>query len=172
MRSALSRPDPTRLAVPVAGLLAVAAVALGGTAVVRNALGPAVTPPPSLPAAAQARCTALMASLPSSLAGQESRRTRPKSPLTRAYGTPTLTVRCGVSEPRPTGLYDCRTFGAQDWLVVTREKQKDTVFLSWGTTPAVEVVAPDAYTAPPLEELSPAVSRLPRNGLTCVSRQG
>ncbi|RKS80598.1 uncharacterized protein DUF3515 [Motilibacter peucedani] len=134
-------------------------------ALVRSGLDPRVTPPRVASAQVATQCRTFTASLPSVLGSYERRGTRPHSELTAAYGTPAITVRCGVVEPKPTGDYDCRRFGDQDWLVVPR--RSDSLFLTFGTSPAVEVVVPDDYQAPPLEGLSGPASRLPRNGLAC-----
>lgn len=164
-----AEPRPSRAArvtVPLALLAAAAAAALGVTALVRSGLDPAVAPPPPLAdAEAARRCVALVAGLPDTLSGQERRGTRPASDLTTAYGTPAVTVRCGVQEPGATADFTCLPSGGADWLAVPREGE--TLFLSYGTTPAVEVRVPDDYTVPPLEGIGPSVARLPRNGRQC-----
>ena len=153
---------------PVAAVLAVATAGLGAFALVRATLDPRVVPPPP-PASAAERdaCAALVAALPQTLSGQDRRGTRPTSALTTAYGSPPVTVRCGVAEPGVTADYACLSVDTLDWLVVPGKGS--TLYLSFGTRPAVEVEVPDAYAVPPLEGISPAVGRLPENGLRCVA---
>lgn len=139
---------------------ALLAAGLGGVALVRANLDPAVTPPKALSAQDAAICTSVIAGLPNTVGGQERRGTRPDSPFTAAYGSPAITVRCGVRPPGPTGEFDCRQFGDAWWLVVGRSSHKDTVFLTFDTRPAVEMKVPDAYSVPPVDSLSTAVQRL------------
>lgn len=54
---------------------------------------------PSLSAADSAACAAVVAKLPPTLGGKTARPTTPTSPLTRAWGDPAITVRCGVGRP-------------------------------------------------------------------------
>jgi Protein of unknown function (DUF3515) len=151
----------------VAGALAAAALALGGLALLRANLPPAITPPPGLSAAAAQACARWHAALPQSLDGQEKRSTRPRSELTAAYGSPAMSLRCGVTVPGPDPDHQCISDSENhvDWLVVPRDTS--TLLVSFGRDPAVELVVPDAYPRAPVDSLSAAVDLLPSNGLHC-----
>jgi hypothetical protein len=67
--------------------------------------GPVRITPPQPPASVVAQCEALDRLLPAKLVGLDGRRTSPKSSLTRAWGTPAITLTCGAPKPagyRPT----------------------------------------------------------------------
>src|ERR1700730_15475744 len=76
-------------------LLGVLPLLAGGVA---SAVG---VPVPFPPAAAAALCTGLK--LPAKLHGQTRRSTDPTSPLTAAWGSPAIALRCGV--PRPAAMH-------------------------------------------------------------------
>ena len=58
--------------------------------------------PVPVPDGPGAGCAALHAGLPSTLAGRDARDVRPASRRTAAWGSPAVTLRCGVQ--RPAGL--------------------------------------------------------------------
>ena len=151
----------------MAGVLAAAALGIGVLALVRANLPPAVTPPPGVSAQAEQACRTWHDALPQSLDGQQRRDTRPRSDLTAAYGSPAISLRCGVTVPGPDPTHQCLvdTSGSVDWLVVPRDTS--TLLLSFGRDPAVELVVPDAYAQAPVDALSTSVGLLPRNGLHC-----
>ena len=161
------RTRATAGAAPAAALLAAVSLGVGVLALVRANLPPAVTPPPGLSEAQRTACATWHASLPASLDGQQQRRTRPRSDLTAAYGSPAISLRCGVTVPGPDPDHGCLqdTSGTVDWLVVPRDRS--TLLLSYGRDPAVELVVPDAYAQAPVDALSSSIGTLPRNGLRC-----
>jgi hypothetical protein len=63
---------------------------------------PVAVPPPTPVGAAASHCARLVKSLPATLEGQRSRATKPRSPLTHAWGKAAVVLRCGV--PRPGGI--------------------------------------------------------------------
>jgi hypothetical protein len=62
-----------------------------------NAIAVAAPAPTSRSAASE--CAALTKSVPHSMEGQDRRGTNPSSPMTAAWGSPAITLRCGVPEP-------------------------------------------------------------------------
>ncbi len=67
-----------------------------------------VTLPPPHPAGQDAqRCDRLGAALPGTLAGLSARQTEPRSSLTHAWGSPPVTLVCGV--PAPAGYRPAST---------------------------------------------------------------
>jgi hypothetical protein len=86
--------SPTRAAVLSATALAGALLlgACSGDGSVRVAA-------PATSGSAAKECAALRAALPATLAGHSSRSTSPKSADTAAWGSPAITLRCGVPMP-------------------------------------------------------------------------
>lgn len=67
--------------------------------------GPVAVRAPHPDAQAVRACKALFDRLPETLDGKQRRETQPSTPLTAAWGSPAIVVRCGVAEPkglRPT----------------------------------------------------------------------
>ena len=110
------------------------------------------------PGTAAPGCAALIAALPASLGEKiPARRVRPSSGSTAAWGSPPITLRCGV--PRGSIRDDRYVFDSVAWLV-----HDDGATHRWTTADRrvpVEVVIPDAYDAQAelLITLSPALSR-------------
>ena len=77
------------------------AIAAGLLAAGCGATGPVGITPPHPIASIEQRCEALGRVLPAKLVGLDARRTSPHSPLTHAWGTPAVTLACGV--PKPSG---------------------------------------------------------------------
>jgi hypothetical protein len=63
---------------------------------------PVAVPPPVPVGPAASHCARLVKSLPATLEGQRTRATKPRSPLTHAWGKAAVVLRCGV--PRPAGI--------------------------------------------------------------------
>jgi Protein of unknown function (DUF3515) len=63
---------------------------------------PVAVAPPTPVGGAATRCSQLVKALPATLEGQSRRATRPRSPLTHAWGKTAVVLRCGV--PRPAGI--------------------------------------------------------------------
>lgn len=77
---------------------------------------------------------------------------------TAAWGEPTVvTLRCGVPEPAPTTDL-CSSIDGIDWIQVADEGGVRT-FVTYGRTPAIEVVIDTTQIAPTtvLQELASAV---------------
>jgi hypothetical protein len=119
---------------------------------------PVAVPAPA--AAGAAVCAQLDAALPDVVNGQPARRTAPESPLTAAWGYPSIVLRCGVGRPaalQPTSTLE--SVNEVDWF---REETADaTRFTTTGRSVNVEVVVPDAYAPAvnPLVDLAGPVTR-------------
>ena len=152
---------PMRLAAGVAATAAVASLsACSGALVVEPA-----------PYAGDPDCARVMLAIPDTLGGLELRAT--SSQATAAYGSEEpIIVRCGVEPPGPSTEACVATetaTAAQDWLIT--EDDTDWTAVSFGRSPAVEVVIPkvraDQAVGELLAALSGAASRAPGNGLEC-----
>lgn len=84
---------------------------------------------------------------PAVVAGHERGATTPDSPATAAWGDPAIIARCGVPAPPPTTL-ECLAVDDVDWVV---EPLSDgSRFTTYGRSPALQVLVPDAYAPEPL----------------------
>ena len=100
-----------------------------------------------------------MAGLPEQLAGQPARETDPESPLTAAWGSPAITVRCGVPEPATLGATSqLESVNDVDWF--PEELTAGYLFTTYGRQTYVEVSVPDDYSPEvgPVTELSNLVT--------------
>jgi hypothetical protein len=97
---------------------------------------PVAVAPPAPAGAAASDCARLVNALPATLEGQGTRATRPRSPLTHAWGQAAVVLRCGV--PRPAGIA-----GAQIVIVngVRWFKGSGQGSISW------TALRPDTYVA-------------------------
>jgi len=121
----------------------------------------AVDPPEPLPEVARA-CASMAEGLPSLVLDQRRIDTDPESPLTAAWGSPAITLACGV--PTPVGLGPTSslvTIEGIDWFA--EPLTAGYRFTSVGLVAYVQVDVPGAYSpeADPLVELAPAISALP-----------
>lgn len=87
------------------------------------------------PSAGDARCTALLERLPSSLLDLK----RGDAPAAGAARWGDVVLRCGVPDPGPTTDACIRTDGV-DWIFT--EDDRGYRFTTFGRTPAVEVTVP------------------------------
>lgn len=104
-------------------------------------------------------CADVMADLPDTVAGKESRDTEPASDLTAAWGKPAIVLRCGVPTPEaldPTS--QLITVNGVDWF--PEELTGGYLFTSYGRTTNIEVTVPADYSPEigPVTELSEAVA--------------
>jgi uncharacterized protein DUF3515 len=118
------------------------------------------------PAEAVPECAAVMDALPEMVADQERRPTEPESALTAAWGDPAIIAICGVLPLGPT-TQDCLDVSGVDWVV--HPLTDGTQFTTFGTTPALQVLVPDAYAPEPLllPAFGSAARALPPNGRQC-----
>jgi hypothetical protein len=115
-----------------------------------------ITPPAPEPAVARL-CQGLR--LPEKVLGEESRDTIPDSPLTAAWGSPAIALRCGV--PRPAALTpDAQlvTVNGVDWF--GQPADRPVTFTAVARQAYVEVTVPAKYSPPGdvLIELGRAIS--------------
>lgn len=125
------------------------------------------------PDASAAVCAQVLLAAPRALGGAERRTTTAQASL--AWGSPAITLRCGVPPPPPTAEDRCIEV-ADDaglityWLVHEDDPDGSTsetsrgrfAFTTYGRVPAVEVVVPVEYAGTDataiLLDLGPAVS--------------
>ncbi|MGV1035793.1 MAG: DUF3515 domain-containing protein [Candidatus Nanopelagicales bacterium] len=106
---------------------------------------PVTVPAPS-PTATQltAVCAALASQLPSEVDGSKERITDPQTTTTAAWGSPPITLRCGV--PRPAGLTrtsELITINGVDWY--PEQLSAGYRFTTTGRVANVEVSVPDTH---------------------------
>jgi hypothetical protein len=103
--------------------------------------------------------------LPSLVLDQRQIDTRPPSDLTAAWGSPAITLACGVPAPAALGpTSSLITIEGVDWFA--EPLTEGYRFTSVGLVGHVRVEVPDAYSpeADPLVELAPIVGSLPSAG--------
>lgn len=120
----------------------------------------AMTDPAPDPAV-RTHCAAVMAALPDTVLDQHRRTVQPGE-LSAAWGSPTITLRCGV--PKPPGLGDaseCFEVNGVGWFA--EEAQGGYLFTTIGRAGYVEVGVPDRYApeANALVDLATAAQELP-----------
>lgn len=117
----------------------------------------AVDPPQPVAEVAEI-CESLTSQLPESVEREIMREVEPSSPLTAAWGSPAIILRCGVGVPdsyEPTS--QVATVNGVDWF--PEELAEGYVFTTWGRIVNVEVTVPDDYAPEvnPLVDLAPAI---------------
>jgi len=75
------------------------------------------------------------------------RETAVDSVTVAAWGDPAIIARCGAVPPGPTEDA-CLDINGVDWIM--RELADGVEFTTYGRSPAIEVLVPDAYPSPPL----------------------
>jgi len=146
--------------------------ALGlGAAIVLSACSSGVSVPPPSPepsGAAAYACAALHGRLPDQVAGATTTATKPQSPLTQAWGSPPIVLRCGVGVPAAlTATSELVTINGVDWL--PEPLTQGYLFTTVGRVLNVEVSVPDHYTpeADALSDLGPVIVAMdPQVGAT------
>jgi hypothetical protein len=118
--------------------------------------------PVTVPDGPAVGCARLHAGLPSSLAGRDARDVTPASRRTAAWGSPAITLRCGV--PRPPGLVQKSQLVVVDgvgWYL--RSDDAPYVFTAVDRITYVEVRVPRAVprseATAPLAELATVLKR-------------
>ncbi|GAA2457574.1 hypothetical protein GCM10010191_91660 [Actinomadura vinacea] len=138
-------------------LLPVLAVLLPGALLAGCGDGAVRVPVPSPDAAGTRLCAGLR--LPERVHGQPRRDTSPESPLTAAWGSPAIALRCGV--PRPAALQPASqlvTVNGVDWF--GQPEGRPVTFTAVSRQAYVEVTVPAKYSPPGdvLIELGQAIS--------------
>ncbi|GAA4228785.1 hypothetical protein GCM10022254_19620 [Actinomadura meridiana] len=114
-------------------------------------------PVPQPDAAVQRLCEGLR--LPEKVHGQERRDTSPSSPLTAAWGSPAIALRCGV--PRPRSLKPMSELGEINGVLwFGRPVDRPVTFVAVGRQAYVEVTVPPKYNpaGDVLIELGPLIT--------------
>ncbi|WP_433477856.1 DUF3515 domain-containing protein [Spirillospora sp. CA-142024] len=134
------------------------AAVLAGAALLAAGCGDGAVqvPVPSPDAATQRLCQGLR--LPEKVHGKERRDTDPSSPLTAAWGSPAIALRCGVPRPpalRPTS--ELVTINGIDWF--GQPTGRPVTFTAVGRQAYVEVTVPPKYNpaGDVLIELGPSI---------------
>lgn len=152
-----------RVGVLVAGLALVGALVGGCSGADAVVVAPA-------PSASAPVCAQVLLLSPYELLGQERRTTT--SQASRAWGDPPIVLRCGVEPPGPSPERCVRVTSddgeSVDWLAV--EGDGAWLFVTYGRTPAVEVVVPTGALPPGAQPTAPLVDLAPAVGVTAVER--
>lgn len=92
-------------------------------------------------------CHAVGARWPAQVGDAQWRETAVDSVTVAAWGDPAIIARCGAIPPGPTDQL-CLDSAGVDWIVA--ELDDGTSFTTYGRSPAIEVLVPDAYETPAL----------------------
>lgn len=125
-----------------------------------------VTPPP---AAGSPGCAAVASAWPTRVAGLERGEASTDSPAVAVWGEggSAIVARCGVDPPAPT-TDDCLDIDGVDWVV--RRLDDGAAFVTYGRTPAVEVLVPAAHAPEPLVmgDFAAAGKAVPQGPRSCA----
>ena len=151
-----ARRTPRTLAI-VGAVIALAAGLTGCT----NALSMSAAP-----SANAAACAAVQVRLPATVDSKFDLRNT-NAQATAAWGDPEVAIyHCGVAVPTVSDL-PCFSQGGVDWIRDDRGDQ--VVYTTFGRSPAVQVVVDSTKTTSSVvQELSDAVSSLPKDGHQCL----
>ncbi|QQD75139.1 DUF3515 family protein [Curtobacterium sp. YC1] len=118
------------------------------------------------PSANDAACAAVQVRLPETV-GSGSALRATNAQATAAWGDPEVAIyHCGVAVPTVSDL-PCFSQGGVDWIRDDRGDQ--VVFTTFGRSPAAQVVVDTTKTtAQVVQDLSDAVSTLPKDGHACL----
>jgi hypothetical protein len=133
---------------------------LAGCAVVVLAVRstPVRVTPAGPPASVVKLCRALQAKLPATVDGQRRRDTRPASPLTAAWGSPAITLRCGVERPSFAATATLAQVDDISWLPVPEDDPDLLTALGREAYITVHVPGQDTPPANALADLTPAIN--------------
>ncbi|WP_426725631.1 DUF3515 family protein [Curtobacterium flaccumfaciens] len=118
------------------------------------------------PSANAAACAAVQVRLPATVGSKFDLRNT-NAQATAAWGDPEVAIyHCGVAVPTVSDL-PCFSQGGVDWIRDDRGDQ--VVYTTFGRSPAVQVVVDSTKTTSSVvQELSDAVSSLPKDGHECL----
>ena len=119
------------------------------------------------PLASNPACQSIAALWPQTVGLQPRVDTASGAKTVAAWGDPAILARCGVEPLGPTTA-ECITVDGVDW--VARDFSDGVGFVTYGRTPALEVLIPKAYAPEPmlLPAFTKAAKSLPTNGHACV----
>ncbi len=104
---------------------------------------------------------------PTHVAEQDGRDTTAGSPTVAAWGDPAIIARCGVASPGPN--VNCIDVSGVDWVMTSLSDGKK--FVTFGRSPAIEVLVPKAYSPEPLVlgAFTKAAEQIPQGPHHCTS---
>lgn len=115
--------------------------------------------------AGAAACSKAAQHWPKTVSGQKSRKVATDSKTVAAWGDPAIIARCGVTSPGPTSS-GCLVADGIDWV---QTKLSDGYrFVTYGRSPAIEVLVPTKYGSWPLAAFSSAAKQTPQGTHRCV----
>lgn len=115
--------------------------------------------------AANPLCTKASRHWPATVANQKSRPVSTKSITVHAWGDPAIIARCGLTAPGPTST-GCLTVDGIDW--VGTKLSDGGRYLTYGRSPAIEVLVPTKYDElPPLGAFTAAARQIPQGPHRC-----
>ncbi|SEW27651.1 Protein of unknown function [Austwickia chelonae] len=125
--------------------------------------GPTVSPAEH---ASDESCLQVAEHWPRQVAGQDRRAVRGNPTAAAAWGEPMIIARCGVNSPGPT-TDDCIAADGVDW--VGRRLTDGMAFVTYGRTPAIEILVPHEYAPEPLllGAFAGAAAKIPQGPHTC-----
>lgn len=117
-------------------------------------------------------CTAVADHWPDRVGPYEPRVTAVQSRGVAAWGDPPIVARCGKQPPAPT-TDPCLDVDGIHWVATTLD-DGGAMFTTYGRDPAIEVLVPAGYDAPPLllPAFGDAAAQVPQTLGECTSSQG
>ncbi len=131
---------------------------------------PVSIPTLRLTAADQAVCQRVTNALPSTVAGQDRRKTQPAAALGGAWGDPAIIAQCGAGVPKDfSKSAACTVANGVGWFVPdsqVNDQSADVVMSTAGYRPVLQVTVPAHYRpnglAAAMVELAPVVKQYTR----------
>jgi hypothetical protein len=124
------------------------AAAVSGLAVLSACSSSALHVTPPLPSGAvEANCARLGDYLPAKLEKLSSRVVEPKSPLTHAWGSPAIVLRCGVGRPAGYDPTSSQLAGVNDVSWFEQSGSKAVVWTAIRPGANVQLTVPRSYSA-------------------------
>ena len=128
---------------------------------------PVTIPTLRLTAADQAVCQRVIDALPSTVSGEEKRKTQPAAALGGAWGDPAIIAQCGVAVPKGfSKSAACTEANGVGWFVPdsqVNDQSADVVMATAGYRPVLQVTIPARYRpsglAAAMVELAPVVKQ-------------
>ncbi|MBO3128803.1 DUF3515 family protein [Dermatophilus congolensis] len=119
------------------------------------------------PRAHEKLCTTVTQNWPHDISGHPRIPTTSDPQGSAAWGKPAIIARCGITSPGPT-TDECIDVNGVDWII--RHLDDGMQFISYGRSPAVEVLVPKKYAPEPLvlSAFAPSVQKIPQTKGKCL----